>query len=498
MTSQEISVKAFLLKEEGEKSEIRRFSLDPNVATSFLYLKEKLRATFPPLTLANSFEISWKDSEGDNIIICSDEELVIALTESKTEDVFRIYIRNNGQPAGNDNSPPRGPQHDGIFCDGCDGAISGYRYKCLGCHNFDLCAACEGKGVHGEHFILRIPSPMNLRHHFGHRLINKISKAARKAESRCPWSHRSGPNNYWYENLAEDFTNNCSTEEPRRHSSFRRPSRSNVEEPSDKQSTSGSCADPKECGKACGASASASASAPGAGAAASIKIDPSAIFNTLADFGIDLSVFFPPAQTSSTNENTNKQATNQPQASTPNVDTNESRAAKIPRMTANENNSSTQTPTSPSASSTSNLPSAPTAIATSPVSSPQQDRSKQRPSLLEGWTVYNPNENRNDTVTSPLQTTEINLDEEMASSRASVASDRSNTSRNVTSSSTERLYPSLEQQPKNKKVADAIDQMLAMGFKNDDGWLTNLLNLQDGNIEKVLDLIQPALNKTKK
>ncbi|KAI9227416.1 MAG: hypothetical protein DHS80DRAFT_2513, partial [Piptocephalis tieghemiana] len=41
---------------------------------------------------------------------------------------------------------PRGDchrQHIGVVCDYCRTAVSGARYKCLQCANYDLCANCE-------------------------------------------------------------------------------------------------------------------------------------------------------------------------------------------------------------------------------------------------------------------------------------------------------------------------------------------------------------------
>jgi len=44
---------------------------------------------------------------------------------------------------------PELQQHDGVKCDGCGMyPIEGPRFKCLVCPNFDLCRACEEKGLH--------------------------------------------------------------------------------------------------------------------------------------------------------------------------------------------------------------------------------------------------------------------------------------------------------------------------------------------------------------
>jgi sequestosome 1 len=41
-------------------------------------------------------------------------------------------------------------------------------------------------------------------------------------------------------------------------------------------------------------------------------------------------------------------------------------------------------------------------------------------------------------------------------------------------------------------IADAVNQMMSMGFSNDGGWLTQLLVSKDGDIDKALDVLQPV------
>lgn len=51
--------------------------------------------------------------------------------------------------------------HPGVVCDGCNGGISGIRYKCSVCPDYDLCSVCEAKpGVHDpSHIFLKIAKP---------------------------------------------------------------------------------------------------------------------------------------------------------------------------------------------------------------------------------------------------------------------------------------------------------------------------------------------------
>ena len=49
--------------------------------------------------------------------------------------------------------------HKGFICDGCDkGPITGIRYKCVICEDFDFCENCESTKEH-EHALLKIKRP---------------------------------------------------------------------------------------------------------------------------------------------------------------------------------------------------------------------------------------------------------------------------------------------------------------------------------------------------
>jgi peptidoglycan hydrolase-like protein with peptidoglycan-binding domain len=57
--------------------------------------------------------------------------------------------------------------HEGITCDGCQQApISGIRYKCKVCPDYDLCSSCEAKNIHpADHPLIKFKVPRS--HHRG-------------------------------------------------------------------------------------------------------------------------------------------------------------------------------------------------------------------------------------------------------------------------------------------------------------------------------------------
>ncbi|XP_078087928.1 sequestosome-1 isoform X2 [Mustelus asterias] len=150
------NVKVYLLGKEETNREIRRFTVDHGVSTSFEYLYKKVASVFQSLRSEN-FQMYYKDEEGDMIAFSSDDELMMALSFLK-EGTFRVYIREkkeckHGQDKG------AGPIHPNIICDACNGPVIGTRYKCSVCPDYDLCGACKGKGFHKEHEMLLFQTP---------------------------------------------------------------------------------------------------------------------------------------------------------------------------------------------------------------------------------------------------------------------------------------------------------------------------------------------------
>lgn len=113
-------VKAALYRDwEHKPLEIRRFSVDQDVATSYAYLQQKLVQIFP-LAEADGITVAWIDADGDRIVISSDEELTDAVDQLEGS-VFKIHVKTTagsteapkecawGGPWGHPRAMHRGP-----------------------------------------------------------------------------------------------------------------------------------------------------------------------------------------------------------------------------------------------------------------------------------------------------------------------------------------------------------------------------------------------------
>merc|ERR1712088_65085 len=179
-----VSFKVYL--KDPEVEETRRSVVDKEVSTSLVYIKEKLVNVFPVLA-ERIFSVSWTDEDGDVITIDTDEELILALTEL-AGPVYKLTATVRGAKKVEQPQDPgvgANVTHHGVTCDGCDKApIVGFRYKCVVCDDYDLCGSCEKAGKHHGHNMMRISSPEVI---WPQRLFKRIHKMQEKAEqrSRC-------------------------------------------------------------------------------------------------------------------------------------------------------------------------------------------------------------------------------------------------------------------------------------------------------------------------
>uniref|UniRef100_A0A8C5Q1G9 Sequestosome-1 n=1 Tax=Leptobrachium leishanense TaxID=445787 RepID=A0A8C5Q1G9_9ANUR len=161
-----VTVKAYLLGKDESHKEIRRFTMElptANALTGCDRLVKKVTEVFQGLR-GGSFQMFYRDEEGDLVAFSTDEELNMAFA-ALNEDVFRLYIkerrdckRDHRAHCGQEGTPNL--VHPNVTCDGCNGAVVGNRYKCLICPDYDLCSTCEGKGIHKEHNMIMFSTPL--------------------------------------------------------------------------------------------------------------------------------------------------------------------------------------------------------------------------------------------------------------------------------------------------------------------------------------------------
>ncbi|XP_056667705.1 sequestosome-1 isoform X4 [Monodelphis domestica] len=160
-----LTVKAYLMGKEETAREIRRFTLDPVDGPGRCeQLLRRVAEVFPALR-PGGFQAYYRDEDGDLIAFSSDEELGMAMCYIK-EDILRIYVKEKKECKREHRPPcvqevPTNMVHPNVICDGCNGPVVGNRFKCTICPDYDLCNACEAKGLHKEHNMILFQNPFN-------------------------------------------------------------------------------------------------------------------------------------------------------------------------------------------------------------------------------------------------------------------------------------------------------------------------------------------------
>nr|XP_033321576.1 sequestosome-1 [Megalopta genalis] len=193
--------KAIFVRISGVARQIRKFE-HPSYKShpTFDELCNKVKEMCPQLS-DKDFTLSWIDKEGDSITMCNNEELSIAIKQTinetfKNEPVvtdaeFTFYVKCDVTKEKTEISETI--VHSNIICDNCNETIVGFRYKCIQCINYDLCMQCEKSGLHAHHWMIRLLEPVTK---YGY-LLDYINRAVRKSGLHCADSDETILNNGW-------------------------------------------------------------------------------------------------------------------------------------------------------------------------------------------------------------------------------------------------------------------------------------------------------------
>merc|ERR1712198_460641 len=453
MSAETVSYKIFL-KDKDNAEEVRRFVVDKDVSTSFTYLQEKLCAVFPQLK-QKIFSVSWTDEDGDNVTIGMDEELIIALTEMPGP-VYKLKVvvkneeknRNNGNYQ-KETTEEKNLIHHGVTCDSCEKTpIDGYRYKCVVCDDFDLCGNCEAAGRHPGHNMMRIANPEMV---FPQRLFKRIHKMQERVEK----------------------------------------SRSRHEK--DKEGSSGPSVGGHVPPPPFGFPGRGRGMFRGRGFGGMRGMGP---LRGCSGVGAWAGPAFDAMMRGWMGDQPGQP---QPESSSQeaNLHSAEHQQAHETAFEAPQGQRSTvrTASSSSSSSSTSRSSSVATDQKTKETSNEGAEKIDETTNIRTGsddeeWTVVDEKKDETAVRDIPIQ---VSKDEEVGKIYPSLPDNQSTSSGSAsTASAAANASGSTVTSHANPKIQVALQAMMNMGFSNEGGWLTSLLEAKDGDIGKVLDILQPV------
>jgi len=156
--------------------EMRRLTIEQPL--TYAFVTQLLGQLFPDL---RNYTLRYEDPDGDKITVSTQSEIEEAVSCS-TNNVLRFIIADKSSESKPEAVAPAPPTptptptaaapaqnlpatHFGVTCDGCQmSPITGARYKCFVCNDFDLCSNCESTRTHDpSHPFIQISQPNAFR-----------------------------------------------------------------------------------------------------------------------------------------------------------------------------------------------------------------------------------------------------------------------------------------------------------------------------------------------
>jgi sequestosome 1 len=465
MNGEQVSYKVTLLSNQDNetKSEVRRFVVPQDCSTSMVYLKEKLRSIFGR-QLENGMKITWRDEDGDDVCIESDEELVIALHEM-TGPLYKLAVVACHQepvksaPKDHVQETPVGAEiHPGVVCDACEGPVVGHRYKCLKCPDYDLCGKCEAKGFHPGHNMMRIATPETVwpRHFFNR--LNKMQTRASKINDAKNEASKNPESNDNEEKTSDNAGRAPGWGRGRGHfRGFR-----------------------GGCQRGSGSVPPFWMPPAGGNPWGDLMNIGQAVREALDPFGVDVDI--------EVETPAGKQKVEKAKEATENKTSEAKEEQAKAKDTSEALNEASQHVEKTEKSARNNAESQELDVVNDVAKSLEKMEVQKEPEVIE--TPKKPEEPAKD----------AGIDDWTVLENASTASPSPNKSKSATpepeTRGAEAIYPKLDNGSDlsglSPKIKIALEAMENMGFTNEGGWLSNLLVKYDGDIGKVLDLLAPA------
>ncbi|CAL7936745.1 unnamed protein product [Xylocopa violacea] len=190
--------KIYLRDSNHGESEIRRFKVNKFGEKKYCFADfcKDVKELFPKLQ-NKDFTVYCKD-DGDDITISSDQEFKIAMQLMFT-NIKVFYVKVLSQEQERQKPTKEDVVHIRITCDGCNAHnITGFRYKCIECEDYDLCSKCEAKGEHPYHHMIRMPQPF-----MGHRNKSFFHHLRKGLKKNNPYASRKhGSCEYAFQGLS--------------------------------------------------------------------------------------------------------------------------------------------------------------------------------------------------------------------------------------------------------------------------------------------------------